>query len=105
MKIVRLYLANPAHRLPMADRGGRLFDPVKGETVDVESPLWLSLLADKSLSTTPPVVAVAEPAEISVADVGTLSVAVPPAVENRAVAAPAGGDGAPEAGASSKRRR
>ena len=105
MKIVRLYLANPAHRLPMADRGGRMFDPVKGETVDVESPLWLSLLADGSLTATPPEVAAPVPAETVAADVGGLSVAVPADVGNRAVAAPAGGEGAPEVGASSKRRR
>lgn len=84
MKLVRVYLANPSHRLPMADRGGRMFDPVKGETVDVESPLWLSMLADGSLTTTPPAVAVAVPAEMAVADVGGLSAAVPAAADNRA---------------------
>lgn len=83
MKIERLYLANPAHRLPMADRGGRMFDPVNGETVDVESPLWLSMLADGSLTKTPPAVAAAVPAATVAADVGALSVAAPPPTAQR----------------------
>lgn len=48
MKTMRCVLANPGHKLPMPDRGGRLFKP-EGETVDVEDPFWMALLRDGSI--------------------------------------------------------
>lgn len=41
-------LAEPSHKLPLPDRGGRLFRSA-GETVDRENPFYRALFADGSL--------------------------------------------------------
>nr|WP_295465202.1 hypothetical protein [Mesorhizobium sp.] len=48
MNLKRYVLANPEARLPMPDRGGRLFSP-KGETVDADSAFWAARVADGEL--------------------------------------------------------
>lgn len=52
MRLIRAVLTDPSHRLPMADRGGRLFAP-EGETIDADAPLWIGLLADGSVREAP----------------------------------------------------
>lgn len=41
-------LANLDHKLPMPDRGGRIFRK-EGETVDISFPFWKRCLADGSI--------------------------------------------------------
>lgn len=49
-KIEFYRLRDLAHRLPMSDRGGRLFDQTEqGEAIDTEDPFWRVLIADKDI--------------------------------------------------------
>lgn len=42
----RYRLADPAHTVPMPDRGGRLFSQeARGENVDSEHPFYLAMIA------------------------------------------------------------
>ena len=45
MRLERYALADPATKLPMPDRGGRLFS-ADGEMVDVEHPFWAARIRD-----------------------------------------------------------
>ncbi len=48
MRLTLVKLADPDHRLPMPDRGGRPFS-ADGESVDLDAPFWLACLADGSI--------------------------------------------------------
>ena len=54
MRIEKVRLADTTQRLPMPDRGGRLFDGERGERVDVESPFWLGLIEQGAVLIVPP---------------------------------------------------
>lgn len=47
-KLERCVLRDSAARIPMPDRGGRLFSPA-GETVDVEDRFYATLIADRDI--------------------------------------------------------
>ena len=44
----RHVLADETTKLPMPDRGGRLFS-IDGETIDVEHPFWAARIRDKEI--------------------------------------------------------
>lgn len=48
MNLKRYVLANPEARLPMPDRGGRLFRAT-GETIDIDSAFWAARIRDAEL--------------------------------------------------------
>lgn len=50
-RYVQTVLSDPTHKLPMIDKGGRLFsqDPAAPETVDIFDPFYAGLLADGSI--------------------------------------------------------
>lgn len=47
-RLTRCVLVDPDHKLPMPDRGMRLFR-AGGETVDLEDPFWMGLVGDGSI--------------------------------------------------------
>lgn len=47
-KLERYVLRDPDARIPMFDRGGRLFSAA-GETVDVEDRFYATLIADRDI--------------------------------------------------------
>lgn len=51
-RYVEAVLSDPSHKLPLPDRGGRLF-LAEGETVDSYDPFYAVLLADGSLKRKP----------------------------------------------------
>lgn len=57
----RLYLVDPTHTLPMPGRPGTDFSP-DGEIIDDADAFWLNLIADGSLTATPPAGKPAAPA-------------------------------------------
>lgn len=61
MRLKRYVLADPQAKLPMPDRGGRLYSD-DGETIDVENPYWAARIADGELLPDPSAVAPEGPA-------------------------------------------
>ena len=51
-RFVEAVLGDPAHKLPLPDRGGRHF-LAEGETIDSFDPFYAALLADGSLQRRP----------------------------------------------------
>jgi hypothetical protein len=49
MDLKRCTLVNPAAKLPMPDRGFRIFS-TDGETVDIDRPFWRSRLSDGEIT-------------------------------------------------------
>ena len=53
MRLQRHVLADETTKLPMPDRGGRLFSadqsPEGGEMIDVEHPFWAARIRDKEI--------------------------------------------------------
>ena len=53
MKIIDVRLAVDGQKLPMPDRGGRLFGD-DGERIDADNAFWIARLADGSILEVPP---------------------------------------------------
>lgn len=52
-RLKRMWLARSDLRIPMPDRGGRLFSP-DGETVDLDDRFYLTLATDKDIVASDP---------------------------------------------------